>query len=149
MPPNPAPAKGRQNPVPAERRHEIIESAKERILAGDTLDQIADSNGISRATLDLWLHALGDEYKQLRQVWLDSLLQRAGEEMEKKDADALGLARARELFKRACWYAERRDPARYGAKGDANQGVAINVYVNREGAMVDITPNQPAIGTRE
>lgn len=114
-------------------------------MAGDTLDQIADDNGIGRSTLDLWLHALGDDYKQLRQVWLDSLLQKAGEKLEDESADALGLARARELFKRACWYAERRDPTRYGVKGDGNQQVAVNVYVNRDGAMIDVTPQRQAI----
>jgi hypothetical protein len=109
------------------------------------MDQMAQHHGVSRVTLHLWFHALGDEYKALRQTWIDNLLVEAGEKLEDENGDALSLARARELFKRACWYAERRDPFRYGAKGLDNQQVAVNVYVNRDGAMIDVTPQRQAL----
>lgn len=149
MPRNPAPAKGRQDPVPPERRQEIIERAKTAIMEGLTLQQIADKEGIGKATLKIWLHALGDEYKELRAAWLDNMLAEATEAIDDEDGDALALARAREKWRYATWYAERRDPSRYGQKGDGNQGVAVNVIINRDGAMIDITPDQQAIGSRE
>lgn len=140
MPRNPAPAKGRQPPVPADRRTAIIERTKEQIMEGKTLKQIADEHGIGKATLKLWLHALGDEYKDLRTAWLDNMLAEATEAIDDEKGDALALARAREKWRYATWYAERRDPFRYGVKGDGNQQVAVNVYVNRDGAMTDVTP---------
>jgi hypothetical protein len=100
MPRNPAPAKGRQPPVEPERRAAIIAECKEQILAGWTMDQMAQHHGVSRVTLHLWFHALGDEYKALRQTWIDNLLVEAGEKLEDENGDALSLARARELFKR-------------------------------------------------
>lgn len=144
MPRNPAPALGRQPPVPAERRQEIIENAREHILQGKTMKQIAEIEGVSVATLSIWFHGLGDEYKALRQLWVDEMLVRSAKNID-ESADALELARAREQWRYATWYAERRDPFRYGQKGDGNQQVAVNVYVNRDGAMIDVTPGQPQI----
>lgn len=144
MPRNPAPAKGCQPPVPQERRNAIIESAKEHILQGRTMKQIAALEGVSVATLAIWFHQLGDEYKALRQLWVDEMLVRSARNID-ESADALELARAREQWRYATWYAERRDPFRYGVKGDGNQQVAVNVYVNRDGAMIDVTPQRQAI----
>ena len=95
-------------------------------MEGLTLEQIAHSHGIASRTLEYWLHALGDEYIELRQAWIDGMLHEAGDmlkgiQTEKEKAEGkepedapLRLARARELWKRATWYAERRDRARYG-----------------------------------
>jgi hypothetical protein len=108
--------------VSADVRSRVLEDAKARILAGETLLQIAQSHGIAKRTLEYWLANLGDEYAQLRQLWVDNLLAEAGELLETNETEgttperALRLARARELWKRATWYAERRDSARYGVK---------------------------------
>ena len=115
-------------PVPLDRKQAILADAKQKIMEGLTLEQIAHSHGVASRTLEYWLHALGDEYIELRQAWIDGMLHEAGELLkgnsitkpgqensEEKPEDApLRLARARELWKRATWYAERRDRARYG-----------------------------------
>jgi hypothetical protein len=100
-------------PIPLELRAAILEDAKAQILNGFTIDQIAAKHGISHYTLDMWLHALGEEYEELRRAWVDGMLMEAGQLLKAAD-DPLGLARARELQRRAQWYAERRDKARYG-----------------------------------
>ena len=116
--------------VPQEAKDAILENAKALILEGHTLAQIAQKHGIAERTLEYWLHALGDEYKELREAWIDSLLQEAGELL--KDTNEAGnaplrLARARELWKRATWYAERRDE-RY--KEDRSGPVLVNPVLN-------------------
>ena len=119
-------------PVPLEARNAVLEDAKALILQGHSLAEIANKHGIAERTLEYWLHALGDEYKELRQAWIDSLLHEAGELL--KDTNEAGnaplrLARARELWKRATWYAERRDRERYGEdRGTIN--VAISPVLN-------------------
>jgi len=115
-----APPKKERKPTKrcsSEERQQILEDAKERILRGHTLSQIAQSHGIAERTLEYWLSALGDEYKELRQVWIDNMLAEARELLRNTGEDdkaALRLARARELWKSATWYAERRDRDRYG-----------------------------------
>lgn len=144
MPRNPAPAKGRQAPVPAERRKEIIDSAREHILNGKTLKDIAAIEGVSVATLSIWFHGLGDEYKDLRRLWVDEMLVKSANNID-ESVDALALARAREQWRYATWYAERRDPFRYGAKGEGLQQLGVTVVVHRDGAMIDVTPQAPLI----
>lgn len=104
-------------PIPIAVREAILNDAKEQILNGMTIDQIAAKHGISHYTLDTWLHALGEEYEQLRRSWIDGMLMEANTLLREAD-DPLGLARARELQRRAQWYAERRDRARYGEQRD-------------------------------
>ena len=117
------------------RKTEILEDAKIEIMAGSTLAQIAAKHSIGERTLDTWLHNLGEEYIELRRTWIDNMLMSAGEEIENslvqlrnsdgtvitddrgkavELTDKERLARARELWKRATWYAERRDRERYG-----------------------------------
>lgn len=107
--------RGRGKRIAKDLKEVILADAKTEILAGKTIDQIAAKHGISHGTLELWLHALGDEYIQLRQAWIDGMLAEAGQMLRKEDTQ-LGLARARELQRRAQWYAERRDRDRYGDK---------------------------------
>jgi len=103
--------------VPQEARDAVLEDAKGMILAGNTIAQIAEKHGISERTLQYWLSSLDDEYEELRRLWIDNLLAEAGELLKETNEAGnapLRLARARELWKRATWYAERRDRARYG-----------------------------------
>lgn len=113
----------RNSPVAPEVRSHILEVAKERIMLGDTLKQIASDHSIGESTLEMWLHALGDEYLTLRQAWIDQMLREAGE-LIKQSRSPLALARARELIRRAQWYAERRDRNRYGDDRQATVGVS-------------------------
>ena len=117
----------------------ILEAAKAEILEGRTIDQIAAKHGIAHSTLEYWLSSLGDEYQELRKAWLDGMLIESGT-LLKEARDALGLARARELWRRATWYAERRDRARYGQDAPPNEGkyVQINIGIRRE----DATPQR-------
>lgn len=121
------PARG--NRYTPEQRQAIVDAALDGIVQGRTLADIAADHGITTRCLQYWLHDLGDDYARLRQAWLDAMLADAGEELEQAE-DQFRLARARELFKRATWYAERRDPARYGPRQDA-QPVAVTVVIER------------------
>jgi hypothetical protein len=113
-------------PIPADKREAITEDAKTQILNGMSIDQIAAKHGVSHYTLSLWLHALGDEYEQIRKAWIDGMLIES-EQLLKEADDPLGLARARELQRRAQWYAERRDRARYGEQRDINVNVNLDL----------------------
>lgn len=126
---------------PDEFKRKVIEDAKDAILyEGATCQQIADKHAIHERTLRYWLSDLGDEYTQIRRLWIDNLLLDAGEEIERADDD-FPLARARELWKRATWYAERRDPARYGAKPQ-DQAASITVLIDNScGGTVRIAQN--------
>ena len=119
--------------VAAEARKSVLEDAKSLILEGKTIAEIAVKHGISERTLEYWLAALGDEYIQLRQLWVDNMLQEAGELLKDTREDSaapLRLARARELWKRATWYAERRDRSRYGQDAPVSGGsVQINIGI--------------------
>jgi len=135
--------------VPAEARQAVLESAKQLILEGQTLAQIAHKHGIAERTLEYWLASMGDEYKELRELWIDSLLAEAGELL--KDTSEAGnaplrLARARELWKRATWYAERRDRARYGEdRGQVNVAVQPVLHITVSGSGATNAPQQSVI----
>lgn len=120
--------------VPLENRQKILKDAKKLILEGVSMKEIADRFGIAERTLEYWFAGLGDEYLELRRTWIDNLLGEAGELLKdvSENGDAhLRLARARELWKRATWYAERRDRARYGDEKpvSVNQGPTFNVTI--------------------
>ena len=114
-------------PIPLEKKEAILEDAKLEIMNGQSIDQISAKHGISHYTLSIWLHALGDEYENIRKAWIDGMLIEA-HELLKDASDPLGLARARELQRRAQWYAERRDRARYGE--EKSGPVLINPVLN-------------------
>lgn len=132
-------------PIPLETRTAILEDAKQLILAGSTIDSIAAKHGISSSTLQLWLSALGDEYQDLRNAWLDGMLVESGE-LLKTAADALSLARGRELWRRATWYAERRDRARYGDKLEIQTTTAPVLHIHCVAESQHAAPLQPIDG---
>lgn len=132
-------------PVPVDTKAEVLEDAKRLILAGSTIAEIAAKHGIAERTLEYWLASLGDEYIELRRLWVDNLLNEAGELLKdtREDGHApLRLARARELWKRATWYAERRDRARYGQDQPVTGAAAINIDIrfNREPLDIVVDP---------
>ncbi len=130
--------KGIRGSVQHPKKDLILTEATQRIIEGHTLAQIAKDHGITSRTLHTWLSGLGDEYIEIRQLWIDNMLAEAGEELE--DAtDQFQLARGRELFRRACFYAERRDRARYGVQPVAQAGGDVQVTINIAGVQTGIT----------
>ncbi len=105
-------------PYPAALKQTVLEDAKHLIMAGQTLEQIATKHGIHYKTLQAWLLAMGDEYKDLRRAWIDSMLIDSREALtEARTPDALSLARAREGWKADTWLASKMD-SRYADKQD-------------------------------
>lgn len=138
----------RYNPVPPERKAEIIDDALVRI-ENETLEQIASSHGISKQALNGWLSALGDEYQEHRQRIVDNQLLAAEEQVReagKKEQEEgnvpsgqLSLARAREVLRHAQWIAERRDN-RYASKPTVQIGIGIQGdagFVSSAGELLD------------
>lgn len=71
----------KMNPTSINCKQLILEDAKERILKNYSLEQIAVSHGINRKTLNKWLMSMGEEYRELRQLWVDNMLEKANEEI--------------------------------------------------------------------
>lgn len=102
-------------PIPAEKKAEILQALKTELLNGGTLESISLKYDIAPRTLSYWCAQLGDEYREIRKQWIDAKLVDA-ESMMHEAADPFKLAKGRELFRAASWYAERRDPERYADK---------------------------------
>lgn len=116
--------------IALDRKQAILADAKVRIMDGHTLEQIAVSHGITKRTLNTWLMAMGEEYQDLRQAWIDNLLSEAKEELDNAQ-DNFPLARAREQWKAATWMAERRDAQRYGQKVESKSDLTLSVTISR------------------
>jgi hypothetical protein len=99
--------------IPLDCKQLILEDAKERILKNHTLEQIAKTHGITKRTLNTWLMSLGEEYQELRRVWIDNMLSEALEEIDNA-TEHFPLAKANSRWRAVSWYAERRDQQRYG-----------------------------------
>ena len=67
--------------TPINGKQLILEDAKERILKNHTLKQIAISHGITERTLKKWLVSMDEEYREVRQVWIDNMLANAKNEI--------------------------------------------------------------------
>ena len=102
-------------PIAEDRKAEVLKSLKAELLSGGTLESIANKYQIAIRTLSYWCAQLGDEYREIRKQWLDAKLVNA-ETMMYEATDPFKLAKGRELFRAASWYAERRDPERYADK---------------------------------
>jgi hypothetical protein len=102
-------------PIPEDKKAEILGALKAELLAGGTLESIANKYEVSPRTLSYWCAQLGDEYREIRKHWIDAKLTDA-EVMMQEAIDPFKLAKGRELFRAASWYAERRDPERYADK---------------------------------
>ena len=77
--------------IPLDRKELILEDAKERILKNHTLEQIAKTHGITKRTLNTLLMSLGEEYQELRRVWIDNMLSEALEEIDNATAFPLAV----------------------------------------------------------
>jgi len=135
--------------LPDPRRAEILDDAKTSLVAGETIAQIAGRYGISSRCLEQWLSALGEEYADLRARWIDDKLATAQERLEDAaDAcDPVRIAGARELWKSATWYAERRD-ARYRPQQQVTADTTITVILDtspRSGRTIEHVDNSDAV----
>ena len=125
-----------------DKRNEVIQAIPDQVMAGMTLDQIAAHHNVPKSTLCLWLHHMGDEYKELRNTWLDLMLIKSTEAIDSAK-DPLELARGREQFRYATWYAERRDPNRYGQVAQPQTAqIVINMAPVRERSPLEIEDAQ-------
>ena len=111
------PAKQASKAVAVTQRSEIIQ----RLNAGEFISDIARSFSVTPSALIQQLS--GDpEYKAAREAGAEVRLTGHYSGIGQAN-DVLSLARAREGFKAASWFAEREFPERWGSK-------AINVTVN-------------------
>lgn len=135
--------KGVSGSLPNPHRAEILEDAKQSIMSGQTLAQIAERYNISSRTLSTWLASMGDEYQHIREVWIDNMLLDAAENINNA-LDQLQLARAREQFKVAQFYADRRDrrymPQQQVTTVSLDLTAAITAGRARAGLTLDVTP---------
>jgi len=99
--------------TPIDRKQLILEDAKNRIFQNRTLEQIAKSHGISKRILNTWLMSMGEEFRELRQLWVDNMLAEAKEEIDNV-TDNFPLVRANSKWRAETWYgyAERRNQQR-------------------------------------
>ena len=84
------------------------------------------------------------QYRIARESGAEVRLEEQYEKLTDECADALKLARAREGFKAAAWFAEREFPARWGSKPQES-GAQITVVIASRDAVcnahvVDATP---------
>ena len=118
------PRKPKSNAVAVLQKDKIIQ----HMASGGLLSQISATLGVSPAAISQVL-ANDPKYIEARlngvHVRLDTQYQR----MEEAD-DALNLARARECWKAATWFAEREFPERWGQKQQ----------IEHKGAILQINP---------
>jgi len=117
--------------IPLERKQLVLKDAIDRILKNHTLKQIAKSHDITKHTLNTGLMSLGEEYQELRRVWVDNILTEALEEKDNATERnrELSSARANSKRKAATWYAERKDQQRYGGhRVNINTGNNVSTY---------------------
>ncbi len=138
--------------IPLERKQLVLKDAIDRILKNHTLKQIAKSHGITKHTLNTWLMLLGEEYQELRRVWVDNILTEALE--EKDNATENFPPRANSKRKAATWYAERKDQQRYGGhRVNINTGNSVSTYrrliLENEPPIFRCSLKMEPIGARE
>lgn len=111
--------------IAIQRREEIIQ----QVAQGRLLKQVAADLGITHAAISQQL-AQDPEYRAAREIGAEARLENEYENIQAA-SDSLTLARARETFRAASWFAEREFPARWGAKQEAPQ-VAVQVNITHE-----------------
>ena len=106
-----------------------VDAICERIMDGESLNQICASVGIDRRTMHEWTR-LDDE----RRHWVDAAriasaeaLGDAALEILEAATDEFQLKKARELASHLRWQAKSRDPRRYGGKMQVEAFVDVNL----------------------
>ncbi len=95
------------NPTPINCKQLILEDAKVRISKNHSLEQIAVSHGIKKKTLNKWLMSMGEEHRDLRQIWVDNMLAKANEEIDNV-RDNILLENKNSRQDAVSWCAERK-----------------------------------------
>ena len=95
------------NPTSINCKQLILEDARERILKNHSLEQIAVSHGINKKTLNKWLMSMGEEHRELRQLWVDNMLAKANEEIDNVK-DNISLENDDSKQEAASWCSERK-----------------------------------------
>lgn len=95
------------NPTPINCKQLILEDAKKRILKNYSLEQIAVNHGIKKKTLNKWLMSMGEEDRELRQLWVDNMLAKANEEIDNVK-DNISLENDDSKQEAATWCSERK-----------------------------------------
>src|SRR5689334_13177636 len=91
---------GRFLPINPDKKAEILQDLKTELLSGGTIETIANKHQVSVRTLNYWCAQMGDEYREIRNQWLDAKLSDA-EGMMVEAKDPFKLAKGRELFRAA------------------------------------------------
>ena len=97
----------KMKPTSINSKQLILEDARERILKNHSLEQIAISHGIKKKTLNKWLMSMGEEHRELRQLWVDNMLAKANEEIDNVK-DNISLENDDTKQEAAIWCYERR-----------------------------------------
>ncbi len=118
-------------------RDEIIHQVRE----GVALRLIADGLNVTPAAISQHL-ASDPEYRQAREHGAEIRLEDKYQEIDAAD-DTLKLARAREGFRAAAWFAEREFPHRWGVKQELTHvasGPLINVVLSHGATHTEQKP---------
>ena len=99
----------------------------EEMGKGSTVYSVAQKLGVSVPAICQQL-AKDEEYRRAREAGAQVRLDKQYEKMENAP-DSLSLARARETFKAASWFAEREFPEKWGQK-QAGANLAVQVVIN-------------------
>lgn len=139
-------------------KHEIIQDAMSRIMAGDTLELIAHDHHISERTLNHYLADIGEEYTELRKAWIDGKLIEAEQKLanipdptsrEDVPQAQFRLARARAYIDLATFYATSRD-SRYRKDQPTQASDTLNtVSAALLLRVASLLPTQPITHTIE
>ena len=105
------------NAVAIQHKHEIIEQVRN----GVPLQTIAASYGVTSGAISQYL-SKDPEYRDARENGAITRLESHYGEIQAAP-DALNLARAREAFRAASWFAEREFPAKWAAQTNVTMSV--------------------------
>lgn len=109
--------------VAIQHREQIIEQVRQ----GRHLQLIADDYSVTPGAISQYL-SQDPEYKAARENGAEIRLEHQYQKIDTAD-DALNLARAREGFRAAAWFAEREFPHRWGAKQQIEHSGTVSLAV--------------------
>ena len=109
------------NPTSINCKQLILEDARVRILKNHSLEQIAVSHGINRKTLNKWLMSMGEEHRELRQLWVDNMLTKANDEID-NGKDNVSLENNNSKQEAAIWCSERKKQNRTNKVTNSQNG---------------------------
>ena len=122
-------------PIAPEVKAEILEDTRKLLSDGWPITAICQKHSLEESALNYWMLRLGDSERELRAMWLDSLLSGASYALKQSD-DPMSLAKGREYLKWVMWLAEKIDRKRYGEDKAPTAIFApvLNITVSAEAA---------------